>query len=595
MPNRIIGWIRGIIMPKWIQLSLFIVLFVFVRFYTGALSATAFLILPYIIYTVLCNLHNSFVLNKNISWLLPVMLVYHGVLVAWWLGAWLNGNIIAFLINTVVISVLYIIGHIVLVDIMFNGSGQYAAFEDTSNPTSIKNYPIQFSDPETADIILIHVGLVMIFETLAVPQNRHMFYFAILGLILILFDFKAAFIPDKVRFKRIAESIITSVNDKSKINVPHIITKATAKTIPALSEIASKAIVYSVSDDLYMTNEQAINYYRNLFGPDPEPDACWEYFYLNHRFDYSMDAIATFFGGMKATPDQFVFLSTDYAADQEMKRLFKELQSNVTLKVPQGITSCFEARNMQINEYRKLSSGRTGETKLTDAIRNMDLGGKYYIYPNLTISTLDGTSEHDIVLVCKYGIFTFENKNRETAVTVLENRQIIDDRGRVISNSNGVNAIDQSERHIAALRSVLPSRLSPAVVKGAVVFSNEAATVINQSDYHILTPRVVERFIKSTRLQLTDEQIDSFVEILNSCTTSALRFKFTNISYEYNQFCKESYCDLGSWLSIFMEYVFNRMENKNDYYSLNDFSGDYADKALVKKLDDIVDRYFDMH
>ena len=267
----------------------------------------------------------------------------------------------------------------------------------------------------------------------------------------------------------------------------------------------------------WMTNTDAIEYYKAKYGPDPRHIA-WssnrDFSILKQLYDLSYDSAKVkqncyspynlrglalrAYASLEDTEGSLTIheLEREYINDFEgpITRL-NEIANNFS------VYQACDAINGEINQYFILVHGHTGEKQVTQYLAET-IGESYpetQIIENCNLIGSDKkhSVEHDVMIINRKGVTTVEIKNYSGEIR-------IEKTGMITINSNPVgedkNFIAQSNSHISNLMGFLEEKHINARVNGAVVFACSDTNIINESEY----PAFVYPMFATYMNELTD-------------------------------------------------------------------------------------------
>lgn len=175
-------------------------------------------------------------------------------------------------------------------------------------------------------------------------------------------------------------------------------------------------------------------------------------------------------------------------------------------------------------------AGRLGEQMLADKAES--LRGYKRVLTNLYIPTKNGTTEIDVVLISKKGIFVFECKNMSG--------DIYGDDGPAwyhCSYNNSFsfyNPVYQNRVHINALKNILKMDNSD-YFRSVVVLSNHCGMrglKLRQDSYRVIRLKHLNKTYKKYRKKvLAKEDVDYIFKQLRQYTKASRRVKRNHIKY----------------------------------------------------------------
>jgi len=194
--------------------------------------------------------------------------------------------------------------------------------------------------------------------------------------------------------------------------------------------------------------------------------------------------------------------------------------------------SIFEKLAFNIKHNRDV--GAYGEYLTQYLFNSVRFKGYYKTLQNIYVPYKDSTSEIDVLVVHKKGIYVIESKNYSGWIFGSENQQ----QWTQILNKNTkekfYNPVKQNKTHIKALSEYL--QIEPSKMKSYIVFSErcELKKVPENTDQYVITKRnylldLINRDMTDKQDILTNEEIDEIARKLEPLTNASQEVKDKHI------------------------------------------------------------------
>ena len=178
--------------------------------------------------------------------------------------------------------------------------------------------------------------------------------------------------------------------------------------------------------------------------------------------------------------------------------------------------------------------GAYGEYLTQYLFNSVRFKGYYKTLQNIYVPYKDSTSEIDVLVVHKKGIYVIESKNYSGWIFGSENQQQWTQMLNKNAKERFYNPIRQNKTHIKALSEYL--QIEPSKMKSYIVFSErcELKKVPENTDQYIITKRnylldLINKDIEGKQDIFTNEEIDEIARKLELLTNASQEVKDKHI------------------------------------------------------------------
>ena len=178
--------------------------------------------------------------------------------------------------------------------------------------------------------------------------------------------------------------------------------------------------------------------------------------------------------------------------------------------------------------------GAYGEYLTQYLFNSIRFKGYYKTLQNIYVPYKDGTSEIDVLVAHKKGIYVIESKNYSGWIFGSENQQQWTQMLNKNAKERFYNPIRQNKTHIKALSEYL--QIEPSKMKSYIVFSErcELKKVPENTDRYVITKRnylldLINRDMTDKQDIFTDEEIDEITRKLEPLTNASQEIKDKHI------------------------------------------------------------------
>ena len=178
--------------------------------------------------------------------------------------------------------------------------------------------------------------------------------------------------------------------------------------------------------------------------------------------------------------------------------------------------------------------GAYGEYLTQYLFNSVRFKGYYKTLQNIYVPYKDSTSEIDVLVVHKKGIYVIESKNYSGWIFGSENQQQWTQMLNKNAKERFYNPIRQNKTHIKALSEYL--QIEPSKMKSYIVFSErcELKKVPENTDQYVITKRnylldLINRDMTDKQDILTNEEIDEIARKLEPLTNASQEVKDKHI------------------------------------------------------------------
>lgn len=178
--------------------------------------------------------------------------------------------------------------------------------------------------------------------------------------------------------------------------------------------------------------------------------------------------------------------------------------------------------------------GAYGEYLTQYLFNSVRFKGYYKTLQNIYVPYKDGTSEIDVLVAHKKGIYVIESKNYSGWIFGSENQQQWTQMLNKNAKERFYNPIRQNKTHIKALSEYL--QIEPSKMKSYIVFSErcELKKVPENTDRYVITKRnylldLINRDMTDKQDIFTDEEIDEITRKLEPLTNASQEIKDKHI------------------------------------------------------------------
>ena len=194
--------------------------------------------------------------------------------------------------------------------------------------------------------------------------------------------------------------------------------------------------------------------------------------------------------------------------------------------------SIFE--KLAFNIKHNVDVGAYGEYLTQYLFNSVRFKGYYKTLQNIYVPYKDSTSEIDVLVVHKKGIYVIESKNYSGWIFGSENQQQWTQMLNKNAKERFYNPIRQNKTHIKALSEYL--QIEPSKMKSYIVFSErcELKKVPENTDQYVITKRnylldLINRDMTDKQDILTNEEIDESARKLEPLTNASQEVKDKHI------------------------------------------------------------------
>ena len=194
--------------------------------------------------------------------------------------------------------------------------------------------------------------------------------------------------------------------------------------------------------------------------------------------------------------------------------------------------SIFEKLAFNIKHNRDV--GAYGEYLTQYLFNSVRFKGYYKTLQNIYVPYKDSTSEIDVLVAHKKGIYVIESKNYSGWIFGSENQQQWTQMLNKNAKEKFYNPIRQNKTHIKALSEYL--QIEPSKMKSYIVFSErcELKKVPENTDRYVITKRnylldLINRNMTDKQDIFTDEEIDEITRKLEPLTNASQEIKDKHI------------------------------------------------------------------
>ena len=178
--------------------------------------------------------------------------------------------------------------------------------------------------------------------------------------------------------------------------------------------------------------------------------------------------------------------------------------------------------------------GAYGEYLTQYLFNSVRFKGYYKTLQNIYVPYKDGTSDIDVLVAHKKGIYVIESKNYSGWIFGSENQQQWTQMLNKNAKERFYNPIRQNKTHIKALSEYL--QIEPSKMKSYIVFSErcELKKVPENTDRYVITKRnylldLINRDMTDKQDIFTDEEIDEITRKLEPLTNASQEIKDKHI------------------------------------------------------------------
>lgn len=178
--------------------------------------------------------------------------------------------------------------------------------------------------------------------------------------------------------------------------------------------------------------------------------------------------------------------------------------------------------------------GAYGEYLTQYLFNSVRFKGYYKTLQNIYVPYKDSTSEIDVLVAHKKGIYVIESKNYSGWIFGSENQQQWTQMLNKNAKERFYNPIRQNKTHIKALSEYL--QIEPSKMKSYIVFSErcELKKVPENTDRYVITKRnylldLINRDMTDKQDIFTDEEIDEITRKLEPLTNASQEIKDKHI------------------------------------------------------------------
>ena len=178
--------------------------------------------------------------------------------------------------------------------------------------------------------------------------------------------------------------------------------------------------------------------------------------------------------------------------------------------------------------------GAYGEYLTQYLFNSVRFKGYYKTLQNIYVPYKDSTSEIDVLVVHKKGIYVIESKNYSGWIFGSENQQQWTQMLNKNTKEKFYNPVKQNKTHIKALSEYL--QIEPSKMKSYIVFSErcELKKVPENTDQYVITKRnylldLINRDMTDKQDILTNEEIDEIARKLEPLTNASQEVKDKHI------------------------------------------------------------------
>ena len=178
--------------------------------------------------------------------------------------------------------------------------------------------------------------------------------------------------------------------------------------------------------------------------------------------------------------------------------------------------------------------GAYGEYLTQYLFNSVRFKGYYKTLQNIYVPYKDSTSEIDVLVAHKKGIYVIESKNYSGWIFGSENQQQWTQMLHKNAKERFYNPIRQNKTHIKALSEYL--QIEPSKMKSYIVFSErcELKKVPENTDRYVITKRnylldLINRDMTDKQDIFTDEEIDEIARKLEPLTNASQEVKDKHI------------------------------------------------------------------
>ena len=194
--------------------------------------------------------------------------------------------------------------------------------------------------------------------------------------------------------------------------------------------------------------------------------------------------------------------------------------------------SIFEKLAFNIKHNRDV--GAYGEYLTQYLFNSVRFKGYYKTLQNIYVPYKDGTSEIDVLVAHKKGIYVIESKNYSGWIFGSENQQQWTQMLNKNTKEKFYNPVKQNKTHIKALSEYL--QIEPSKMKSYIVFSErcELKKVPENTDQYVITKRnylldLINRDMTDKQDIFTNEEIDEIARKLEPLTNASQEVKDKHI------------------------------------------------------------------
>ena len=178
--------------------------------------------------------------------------------------------------------------------------------------------------------------------------------------------------------------------------------------------------------------------------------------------------------------------------------------------------------------------GAYGEYLTQYLFNSVRFKGYYKTLQNIYVPYKDSTSEIDVLVAHKKGIYVIESKNYSGWIFGSENQQQWTQMLNKNTKEKFYNPVKQNKTHIKALSEYL--QIEPSKMKSYIVFSErcELKKVPENTDQYVITKRsylldLINRDMTDKQDILTNEEIDEIARKLEPLTNASQEVKDKHI------------------------------------------------------------------
>ena len=178
--------------------------------------------------------------------------------------------------------------------------------------------------------------------------------------------------------------------------------------------------------------------------------------------------------------------------------------------------------------------GAYGEYLTQYLFNSVRFKGYYKTLQNIYVPYKDSTSEIDVLVVHKKGIYVIESKNYSGWIFGSENQQQWTQMLNKNTKEKFYNPVKQNKTHIKALSEYL--QIEPSKMKSYIVFSEkcELKKIPENTDQYVITKRnylldLINRDMTDKQDILTNEEIDEIARKLEPLTNASQEVKDKHI------------------------------------------------------------------